>query len=159
MAQLLRTRLLEVVTEARDAELESRASGAAVAQEDAWSFVPPSHFMGKAMLSVYPPGSVGFATHTDTAATDDLRKLSVVYYLNKDWEEGYGGELVLNPGHAGDEARIMPAMDQLVLFWSDRTNHTVRPTDPAAPPRKALSFWYLQDPSVSPTPPLGLGDQ
>jgi hypothetical protein len=188
MAQLLRTRLLEVVMAAK-AKAEAEAGAA-----EPWAFVPPTQFMGNAMLSVYPPGSVGFATHTDTAARGDLRKvrgrreppeaelyirlrfakkknphcfppppslvhfvslsrpperaqLSVVYYLNKDWDEAYGGELVLNPGRASDEAIILPAMDQLVLLWSDRTEHTVRPTSNRAPPRHALSFWYLQDPS------------
>ena len=69
MAQLLRTRLLEVVMAAK-AKAEAEAGAA-----EPWAFVPPTQFMGNAMLSVYPPGSVGFATHTDTAARGDLRKV------------------------------------------------------------------------------------
>jgi hypothetical protein len=58
----------------------------------------PAHLLtaargrGQAMLSVYPPGSVGFAPHVDRSrAAGDRRKVTAIYYLNPEWQPADGG--------------------------------------------------------------------
>mmetsp|Transcript_45783 Transcript_45783/g.145949 ORF Transcript_45783/g.145949 Transcript_45783/m.145949 type:complete len:182 (+) Transcript_45783:556-1101(+) len=131
-AQFLRTRWLEALAEALPEV----------------PFIPPRLMMAKAMLSVYSGGSVGFVAHTDksyAASETDFRKLTAVYYLNDGWEVGQGGELVMYPGEP-NEVVLPPVRDRLVLLWSDRTTHEVRPTAEGAPDRLAISFWYLEQP-------------
>ena len=133
LAQLLRTQLL---TEVRRA-LAEQAQGVALVHE--------KNFLGKAMLTVYPPGAVGFAPHTDRADGGDLRKISAVYYLNRDWREEDGGQLRLTPTDGSNVVSVLPELDRLVLFWSDTVEHEVVSTSPEAPPRLAVSFWFHED--------------
>ena len=138
LAQLLRTRLLS----------ELRRALAAQPGGDT-ALIHEKNFLGKAMLTVYPPGNIGFAPHTDRADGDDLRKISAVYYLNRGWREEDGGQIVVTPSADGDasaeQVRVEPELDRLVLFWSDTVLHEVLPTSDDAPPRLAVSFWFHED--------------
>ena len=129
VAQLLRTALLSELM-------------AALPTVD---FIHPKNAMAMAMFSVYPPGSVGFAPHTDRSRSGDLRKISAVYYLNRDWEAQHGGQLILHPHDEHARVVVEPELDRLVLFWSDSVEHSVAATTANAPPRLAISFWFHED--------------
>ena len=43
-------------------------------------------------FTIYPAGSY-YKRHLDQFKKDDHRKLSVICYLNKEWEEQHGGQL------------------------------------------------------------------
>lgn len=106
----------------------------------------------------YEPGR-GYARHLDQHGGTSARKVSLVLYLNEDWETGDGGELCLygpaakeeaaaSAGRtsAGDgpeaDARILPEAGRLALFLSDRIPHEVLP---ARRVRWSLTGWFRDD--------------
>ncbi|RWS06784.1 hypothetical protein B4U79_03268 [Dinothrombium tinctorium] len=95
----------------------------------------------KAMVSCYPGNGTHYKRHIDNP-NNDGRRLTCIYYLNKDWDgETMGGTLRIFPAaHKNLVANIEPIFDRLVLFWSDRRNpHEVLP---AYKDRFAITVWY-----------------
>lgn len=87
----------------------------------------------------YEPGAF-YARHLDAFAGRRNRILSSVLYLNDDWGEGDGGELVLYDDRGGHELRrILPQLNRLVLFLSERFPHEVRA---ARRHRYSIAGWY-----------------
>ena len=76
-----------------------------------------SHF------AVYRPGDF-YRRHLDAFRGDSNRVLSLVTYLNSDWDPEDGGELVIYPQ---DEPalRVTPGFGTLVLFLSASFPHEV----------------------------------
>ncbi|UFH54895.1 2OG-Fe(II) oxygenase [Spirosoma sp. KNUC1025] len=80
--------------------------------------------------ALYPAGTF-YKRHLDRFRTDSRRKLSVICYLNTDWQESEGGQLAIYlPGT--DEASesqviISPVGGRLVCFESGRLEHEVLP--------------------------------
>ncbi|HET9236837.1 MAG TPA: 2OG-Fe(II) oxygenase [Oligoflexus sp.] len=87
-------------------------------------------------FAVYEAGAF-YQKHRDRFQNDNGRRLSLVFFLNKDWQSQDGGELVIYDPE--DEDRILkivsPAFGTLVLFDSQRFPHEVR-----APKRQRLSL-------------------
>jgi len=65
-----------------------------------------------------------FPWHYDNPGPPSRRQLTCIWYLNPDWEESHGGELVLWPFLRSPIA-IPPKMDRMVLFRSDLMLHRV----------------------------------
>ena len=87
----------------------------------------------------YAPGAF-YRTHRDRFRDDDARLVSLVFYLNDQWPEDAGGELVL---YADDDsgtvvARVQPRAGTMVCFRSDRFPHEVLP---ATRERVSLTGW------------------
>tara|TARA_B110000114_G_C14835393_1_gene294407 strand:- start:23 stop:439 length:417 start_codon:yes stop_codon:yes gene_type:complete len=119
------------------------------------TLAPSDAYVTNAMLSVYTPGAPGFVPHTDCFGTDDLRRVTAVYYPNQTWAEGcetdcenenaYGGELVLRPNDLAKRRVVAPKGDRLVAFWSDEVEHEVLGVKKnARAERLAVSFWFLK---------------
>jgi len=98
----------------------------------------------------YEPGR-GYARHIDQHQGTGARKVSLVLYLNEDWQPEDGGELCLFDSNgdgsslsstAEPVARILPQAGRLVLFQSDRIPHQVLP---ARRVRWSLTGWYRDD--------------
>jgi SM-20-related protein len=70
----------------------------------------------------YPPGA-GYARHVDQPHGSRARRLSVILYLNENWESGAGGELELFDAHSC--RRIEPLAGRLVCFLSEGREHAV----------------------------------
>ena len=88
-------------------------------------------------FTIYPPGSY-YKRHLDQFKKDDHRKLSVICYLNKEWEVQHGGQLRM---HLPDKATdILPLSGRLVCFRSDQIEHEVLP---ATRERLSLTGWML----------------
>lgn len=68
-----------------------------------------------------------FPLHYDNPGVPNMRKLTALVYLNPDWQEGDGGELILQP-FLGQRVRIPPLMDRMVVFLSDSILHSVAPS-------------------------------
>jgi SM-20-related protein len=88
-------------------------------------------------MTVYPPGSF-YKRHLDQFKQDDHRKLSVICYLNNDWEAHHGGQLRMYV-----DKKILdfpPLAGRLVCFRSDQIEHEVLP---ATRERKSLTGWIL----------------
>ena len=101
----------------------------------------PTHTLPHAMLSCYPGGGARFRAHVDNEGSD-LRVLTCVYYLNKDWPDDAGGALRLyRPGAKRVGLDVKPELGKLVLFWSRLVEHEVMP---AFRDRWAISMWYSE---------------
>lgn len=83
----------------------------------------------------YDTGSF-YKRHLDQFRSDTGRKYSVILYLNENWKEDDGGQLVI---YKNNEAiRIRPEGGTLVFFQSDRLEHEVLP---AMRPRMSVTGW------------------
>lgn len=80
--------------------------------------------------ALYPPGTV-YKRHLDQFRSDSRRKLSVICYLNSDWQEADGGQLALYLPEPDEptERRIIisPTGGRLICFESGRLEHEVLP--------------------------------
>ena len=80
-----------------------------------------------------------FPMHFDSDATLDARKITALTYLNPDWTEGDGGELVLYPFPA-PPVKIAPLAGRVVLFSAVDTLHRVLPS---AKRRVCFTTWFF----------------
>lgn len=86
-------------------------------------------------------GSGGcFPWHYDNPGRPNRRRVTALFYLNPDWGEGDGGELLLLPFLApvSSATRVAPRHGTVVLFLSDRVVHRVLPS---RTPRVAFTLW------------------
>lgn len=89
----------------------------------------------------YPPGA-GYRRHFDSFRGAADRTVSAVAYLNPQWSDADGGELVLYaPEGRAEMARIPPCAGTLVLFLSEEIPHEVLP---ARRPRASIAGWFLR---------------
>lgn len=72
-------------------------------------------------LAKYPKGGF-YKPHYDQFKSRNNRILSLVIYLNDDWQEGDGGELKL---HTPNEYILKPIRNRAILFRSDTVLHEV----------------------------------
>lgn len=86
-----------------------------------------------------PPGSsLAWHRDADTHARLGLRRAwSAALYVHPEWEDGWGGELLL-PGRA-----IPPLPGRLVVFDARSCRHRVRPITGPLPRRSLALFGYL----------------
>ncbi|WP_370263253.1 2OG-Fe(II) oxygenase [Limnobacter sp.] len=94
----------------------------------------------------YAPGAF-YKTHLDAFKGQANRVLSVVTYLNQDWREEFGGELILYEPDNADKAlvRVPPLAGTLVVFLSEEFPHEVRPS---TVDRYSIAGWYRCNSSV-----------
>jgi SM-20-related protein len=88
-------------------------------------------------MTIYPPGSY-YKRHIDQFKLDDHRRLSVICYLNNDWQAEHGGQLRMHLENS--ELDVLPISGRLVCFRSDRIEHEVLP---ATRERLSLTGWIL----------------
>ena len=87
----------------------------------------------------YPIGGK-YEAHLDRFSKDDARTLSMVLYLNVDWNPEHGGELRIHR-----EAQKLAPMDvaplggRLVCFFSESVLHEVRP---GKQERRSFAGWW-----------------
>lgn len=88
-------------------------------------------------MTVYPVGSF-YKRHLDQFRKDDHRKLSVILYLNYQWEGEHGGQLRM---YLSDQTKdFLPVAGRLVIFRSDEIEHEVLP---ATRERLSITGWVL----------------
>ena len=78
-----------------------------------------------------------FPCHYDNSGRPSKRRITCLVYLNPDWKDGDGGELVLHP-FLQPEVVIAPLLGRAVLFRSDLLLHSVRPAMAA---RFCFTIW------------------
>jgi SM-20-related protein len=85
----------------------------------------------------YPAGA-GYASHVDQPRNRGHRRVSLVLYLNEDWQAADGGALryFLDSGAYRD---IDPVGGRLVAFLTEGREHAVLPT---RRPRLSLTGWF-----------------
>ncbi|HIK63972.1 MAG TPA: 2OG-Fe(II) oxygenase [Henriciella marina] len=93
-------------------------------------------------FAVYPPGGF-YDRHLDSFAGARNRVVSLVAYLNEDWDEARGGALaVWNEGACEEDAptaRIIPQPGGVVLMLSEAIPHEVEVTQET---RYGLAGWW-----------------
>jgi len=108
------------------------------------------------MFSCYPGHRRGhFKKHVDNNVlkSDDGRRITLIYYLNGDWEESQGGLIRLyldpqahDPLYDATENQVTkdiePMANRLIAFWSDNVPHEVLE---AYADRYAVSLWLKKD--------------
>jgi SM-20-related protein len=85
----------------------------------------------------YPPGA-SYARHVDQPRGSTTRKLSLVLYLNSEWQRVDGGELRIHHG-AGEFSDIEPLQGRLVCFLTADREHEVLA---ARRDRLSISGWF-----------------
>lgn len=94
-------------------------------------------------FAIYPIGSF-YKAHLDRHSGTSTRVVTVILYLNEDWQQGDGGELKLwtSPeGKDGEFQLIEPRMGTLVCFMAGEFWHEVMP---AAKSRMSITGWFRQ---------------
>jgi SM-20-related protein len=91
-------------------------------------------------FALYPPGA-GYSKHLDRFQNSPLRTVSVVAYLNRNWQPGDGGELRLHLKEGVVD--VEPRAGTLVVFMSARILHEVLP---ARKDRCSLVGWFRRRP-------------
>lgn len=92
-------------------------------------------------IAKYPAGSF-YHKHLDQFNERTNRQITVLIYLNKKWQKGDGGELVIYKDE--EEIKVEPIAKRLLLFKSDVIEHEVLTTNV---PRYSLTGWLLHQPS------------
>lgn len=88
--------------------------------------------------TLYPPGA-SYRRHRDQFKLDDHRKLSIVCYLNEQWDPELGGQLRLYLSE-GTIVDLLPEGGRLVCFRSDLIEHEVLA---AKRDRYSLTGWAI----------------
>jgi SM-20-related protein len=87
-------------------------------------------------FALYPPGAF-YQKHVDRFRDDDRRAVSVVFYLNDDWQAEQGGALRLYLPN-GETRDVLPHAGSLLVFLSADMPHEVLP---ASRDRLSLTGW------------------
>lgn len=69
-------------------------------------------------FAIYQPGTF-YKKHVDQFAKQKTRKISCVYYLNKDWQTQFGGELTIYNKESKLIQKIMPQENRFICFNSE----------------------------------------
>jgi SM-20-related protein len=99
----------------------------------------------------YGPGDY-YAAHIDQfqeeKGRDPRRVISLILYLNHEWQKSHGGELLIYKDGAATlvDKVIEPVFGRLVLFESDKVVHAVNPSQAE---RLSFTGWFCRRPVVS----------
>ncbi len=94
-----------------------------------------SHF------AIYGEGDF-YETHMDAFKHSKNRVVTTVYYLNDDWDEKDGGELIIYDENNNFLTKVVPHANTLIVFLSDKFPHEVKP---AKKKRYSIAGWFRVD--------------
>nr|WP_315200003.1 2OG-Fe(II) oxygenase [uncultured Flavobacterium sp.] len=89
--------------------------------------------------SLYEAGDF-YLKHLDQFKNNPSRKYSMISYLNSDWQESDGGELLIH--QLGNNQKISPTQGKTVFFKSDELVHEVLVTQST---RMSITGWLKSD--------------
>ncbi|GGY82611.1 2OG-Fe(II) oxygenase [Marinobacter zhanjiangensis] len=106
----------------------------------------------EAHYASYQPGDF-YRRHLDSFRGRASRVVSLVLYLNENWQAGDGGELQVFNRESPDEicGQVAPESGRAVIFLSEEVPHEVLP---ARCRRHSIACWFRQD--VVPVPLTGV---
>lgn len=112
--------------------------------------IPDPHFWGGGLHQIKPNGFLKL--HADFNFHPVLkvdRRINLLIYLNKDWEESYGGNLELwDRDITQCEAKIAPLFNRFVVFSTTDFSFHGHPQPLTCPPdrtRKSLALYYYSN--------------
>jgi hypothetical protein len=111
------------------------------------SLIPDPHFVGGGFHETSTGGKLGI--HADFRINEQLhlnRRLNMIIYLNKDWQDEYGGNLELWDKSMQNKLHtIAPIYNRCVIFNTDADSFHGHP-DPLTTPenvkRRSLALYY-----------------
>lgn len=115
--------------------------------------VPDPHFRGAGLSLTLPGGHLALHADFNRDRTRHLaRKVTVLYYLGRDWEEAWGGALELwSEDRARCVASYLPILDRLVVMDHGDTYWHGHPTPLACPEGRfravVAAYYYAASPS------------
>jgi len=89
--------------------------------------------------SLYEAGSF-YSRHLDQFQDNASRQFSMISYLNADWQEKDGGELLIH--QTGNDRKISPTQGKTVFFKSNELEHEVLVTNER---RMSVTGWLKRD--------------
>lgn len=109
--------------------------------------VPDPYFLGGGFHEIRNGGHL--SVHTDFNHHKPMnleRRLNVLIYMNKDWREGYGGELELwNADMSACVQSVLPVFNRCVVFNTTETSFHGNPnpvSHPAGIARRSIALYY-----------------
>ena len=94
-----------------------------------------SHF------AIYEEGDF-YEKHLDAFKNSKSRVVTTVYYLNEGWNTSNGGELLIYDEEDRLLTKVIPNVNTLVIFLSDKFPHEVLP---ARKKRYSIAGWFRVD--------------
>ena len=102
-------------------------------------------FMGltyfESHFAIYEKGDF-YETHIDAFKNSKNRVVTIVYYLNENWKDGDGGELVMYDENTNYLKTVIPHANTLVVFLSDTFPHEVLEANKT---RYSIAGWFRID--------------
>ncbi|UUM31653.1 2OG-Fe(II) oxygenase [Vibrio japonicus] len=80
-----------------------------------------------------------YQKHLDSFQNNRNRRLTIVFYLNEEWCESDGGELVVYDLNDNQLVKVAPKAGRLVVFFSEQFPHEVLPTNTE---RYSIAGWF-----------------
>jgi len=116
--------------------------------------IPDPYYRGGGIHQIVRGGKLD--VHIDFNKHQKLnldRRLNAIIYLNKDWEEAYGGHLEIWRGHQKDDKhileectnKVLPIFNRLVVFSTSERSYHGHPepvTCPEGWSRKSIALYY-----------------
>lgn len=97
--------------------------------------------------ALYPPGTF-YRKHLDSLKGRSNRVVTTILYLNPQWDERNGGEMVMYDPNTGQTVtRVTPQQGTLACFMSELMPHEVRPTQAD---RASITGWFRINASLGP---------
>lgn len=116
--------------------------------------IPDPHLFGGGLQQILPGGKL--AIHADFNYLEKLklyRRVNLLLYLNKGWDESYGGHLEMwNGSMTQCVKKVLPIFNRCVIFNTGRTSFHGHPHPLQCPPgmtRKALALYYYTSDSLA----------
>ena len=95
----------------------------------------------EAHFALYENGAY-YEKHFDAFKDTRNRVVTTVFYLNENWQDGDGGELIMYDVEDRQLAIVEPKMGTLVVFMSEEFPHEVLP---AIKNRHSIAGWFRID--------------
>jgi SM-20-related protein len=92
-------------------------------------------------FAIYEKGDF-YEKHRDAFKGSKNRVVTTVLYLNNEWKENDGGELLIYDDNEKFLAKVLPKMGTLVVFLSDIFPHEVLPSNKK---RHSIAGWFRVD--------------
>jgi SM-20-related protein len=109
------------------------------------SFLNESLYLGlnyyEAHFALYEKGDF-YEKHLDAFKGSSNRKITTVLYLNEEWSESDGGELLIYDEDGRVIEKVIPKLGTLVVFLSDTFPHEVLPSNKK---RYSIAGWFRVD--------------
>ena len=112
--------------------------------------LPDPYFVGGGYHEIKPGGLL--KVHADFNKHEDFkldRRINLLVYLNKDWDESYGGHFELwDKKMTSAKAKVLPIFNRVAIFSTTDFSYHGHPNPLTCPPdrsRKSLALYYYSN--------------